>query len=71
MISKTLKNFKLYKDNSNVKQKNAQFSLRILYINNSLIKNIISLSTISLNTQPFLFQIEPNVRKARQLYQED
>lgn len=52
-------------------KKNAQWELRILYIRNPLIKNIISLSSIFPNIQPFLFQPEPNVRKAPQLYQED
>jgi len=56
---------------SNENKKNAQITLRILYIRNSLIKNIISISSIFLNTQPYLFQPEPNVRKAPQLYQED
>lgn len=63
--------FQLGKFTSTILKKNAQFSLRILYIKNSLIKNIISLSTTSLNTRLYLFQPEPNVQKAQQPYQED
>ncbi len=71
MITQTLKTLNFTTTILIKNKKNAQITLRILYIRNSLIKNIISISSIFLNIRLSLFQPEPNVRKAQQLYQED
>lgn len=55
---------------TSIKKKCAKSLLRIFDII-LLSKNIISLPTTSVNTQPFLFQPKPNAHKVQQLYQED